>query len=162
MLEAVEKVIIIDGMTFLKSVIKKSKMKTCADFAESFFRMVCNIACGFDEVRLIFDRYKSTSLKAHMRIKKTQGKTTHYYVKYSTLIKNVSLKDFLSDVQTKEKLTSYLTQRVLHHCRSLANKLNKCIVNLTQNIREIFKFQKLSAHKAKKKKIQSCCYMLHM
>ena len=63
-----------------------------------------------------------------MRIKRTKGKTTYYHVKGSTLINDISMKDFLSDVRTKEELTEYLAQKVLHHSRSEYNRLKKCIV----------------------------------
>ena len=33
--------------------------------------------------------------------------TTYYHVKDTTLIRNISLKDFLSDIQTKAELTEY-------------------------------------------------------
>ena len=70
-----DRVLIIDGMAVVNSVAKTDRtMKTCADFANSFLSTVCNMAQDFDEVRLVFDRYTCTSLKANMRIKKTQGK----------------------------------------------------------------------------------------
>ena len=69
-----DRVLIIDGMAVVNSVAKTDRMKTCADFANSFLSTVCNLAQDFDEVRLVFDRYTCTSIKAHMRIKKTQGK----------------------------------------------------------------------------------------
>ena len=43
-----------------------------------------------------------------MRTKKTKGKSTYYHVKDNTLIQNISLKDFLSDIRTKGELTEYL------------------------------------------------------
>ena len=123
-----DKVVIIDGMAVVNSVVKTDKIKTCADFADSFLSIICNMVNGFDEVRLVFDKYISTSLKSQMRIKRTKGKTTYYHVKDRTLIKNITLKDFLSDVRTKEELTEYLAQKILHHSRSQFNRLKKCIV----------------------------------
>ena len=103
-------------------------MKTCADFAESFISILCNMAKDFEEVRLVFDRYIATSLKTQTRNKRTQKKTTYYHVKDNTLIKNVTLKDFLSDVRTKEELTEYLAQKVVCHSRSASNRLKRCMM----------------------------------
>ena len=57
------RVVIIDGMAVVNSVIKTDQMKTCQDFAESFLAIICNMAANYDEVRLVFDRYMKTSLK---------------------------------------------------------------------------------------------------
>ena len=59
-----DKIIIIDGMAVVNSVVKTEKIKACADFANAFLSIVCNMAEDFDEVRLVFDRYNSTSLKS--------------------------------------------------------------------------------------------------
>ena len=70
------------------------------------------MAKDFDKVRVVFDRYISSSLMAQTRDKRTKRKTTYYHVKDSTLIKNVTLKHFLSDVRTKEELTEYLAKKL--------------------------------------------------
>jgi len=88
-------VVIIDGMAVVNSVTKTAQMKTCQDFADSFLAITCNMAANYDEVRLVFDRYMKTSLKEQAR---TKRKSTYYYVKDTTLIQNISLKDFLSDI----------------------------------------------------------------
>ena len=91
-------VVIIDGMAVVNSVTKTDQMKTCQDFADSFLAIICKTAANYDEVRLVFDRYMNTSLKEQMRKKRTKGKSTYYHVKDTTLIKNIFLKDFLSDI----------------------------------------------------------------
>ena len=73
-------------------------MKTCQDFANAFLQIICNMAAQYDEVRLVFDQYRKTSLKEQMRTKRTKGKSTYYHVRDKTLIQNISLKDFLSDI----------------------------------------------------------------
>ena len=52
-------------------------MKTCADFAESFLSIICNMAKDYDEVRVVFDRYLTPSLKSQTRRKRNQRKTTY-------------------------------------------------------------------------------------
>ena len=67
--------------------------------------------------------------KLRQEIKGCQKKkTTYYHVKDNTHIKNVTLKDFLSDVRTKEELTEYLAQKVVCHSRSDSNRLKRCMV----------------------------------
>jgi hypothetical protein len=44
-------------------------------------------------------------------------------VKDTTLIQNVSLKDFLSDIRTKAELTEYLAEKVICHSKSSNNEL---------------------------------------
>lgn len=122
------RVVIIDGMAVVNSVIKTEQMKTCQDFADSFLAIICNIAANYDEVRLVFDRYMKTSLKEQMRTKRTKGNSTFYHVKDTTLIQNISLKDFLSDIRTKAELTEYLANKVVCHSRSSNNRLKKFMV----------------------------------
>ena len=50
-------------------------------------------------------------------------------MKHTTLIQNISLKDFLSDVRTKAELTEYLADNVVCHSRSSNNRLKKFMVN---------------------------------
>lgn len=78
------RVVIIDGMAVVNSVIKTDRMKTCQDFADSFLAIICKMAANYDEVRLVFDRYMKTSLKEQMRTKRTKGKSTYYHVKDTT------------------------------------------------------------------------------
>jgi len=122
------RVIIVDGMALVNSVSKSDRMKTCQDFAESFLAIMCNIAEQYDEVRLVFDRYLKTSLKEQMRTERTHGKSTYYHVKDSTLIQNITLKGFLSDIRTKAELTEYLADKIVFHSRSLNNRLKKLMV----------------------------------
>jgi len=107
------RIVIIDGMAVINSVTKTDQMKTCQDFAESFLAIICNMAANYDEVRLVFDRYMKTSLKEQMRTKRIKGKSTYYHVKDTTLIQNISPKDFLSDIRTKAELTEYLADKVV-------------------------------------------------
>ena len=63
-----------------------------------------------------------------MRTKRTKGKSTYYHVKDNTLIQNISLKDFLSDIRTKEELTKYLADKVVHHSKSSNSRLRNIMV----------------------------------
>ena len=63
-----------------------------------------------------------------MRTKRTKGKSTYYHVTDTTLIQNISLKDFLSDIRTKAELTQYLANKALKHSLSLNNALKRFMV----------------------------------
>ena len=103
-------------------------MKTCQDSADSFLAIICIIATNYDEVRLVFDRYMKTSLEEQMRTKRTKGKSIYYHVKDTTLLWNISLKYFLSDIQTKAELTEYLADKVVCHNESSNNRLKEFMV----------------------------------
>ena len=124
----VGKLFYFDGMELVNSIKKTSEIETCADFANAFLRLLINKSQGFDEIHLIFDRYLEVSLKKKMRSKRTRDKCMYYHVTDSTLIKYISLKDFLSDIRTKSELCEYLSKKVLNHSESSENKLRDFFV----------------------------------
>ena len=65
---------------------------------------------GFDQIRLVFDRYCKQSLKSRTRSKRTGGYQVRYKVTDTTDISNITLKEFLSHVETKQELTIYLSK----------------------------------------------------
>lgn len=65
---------------------------------------------NFEEVRLVFDRYIDDSLKERTRKKRTSGKEVRYKVSDSTNIANITLKQLLSHIETKQQLTKYLAK----------------------------------------------------
>ena len=89
-------------MAVVNSITKTESMKTCADFADAFLSMICKFVEDFDEIRLVFGRYIEASLKSQTRKKRVKRKTTYYHVEYNTLIKNIPVKDFLSDSRLKK------------------------------------------------------------
>ena len=126
--EVFGRILIVDGMAVVNSITKTDSMKTCADFADAFLSILCKMVEDFDEIRLVFDRYIEASLKNQTRKKRANRKTTYYHVKDNTLIKNIPIKDFLSDSRTKKELTDYLAQKVISHSKSKANLLRRCLV----------------------------------
>ena len=102
--------------------------KTCKQFAQVFLDQLSNMADEYDDVRLVFDRYIYSSLKEQMRRKRTKGKSTYYHFKDTTLIQNISLKDFLSNIKTKAELTTHLAAKTTDHSKGPTNKLKKFIV----------------------------------
>ena len=58
-----EKFIIFDAMAIVNKIsIKKSKIKSCGDFAEVFADKILNESFGYNEVRVIFDHHVKGSL----------------------------------------------------------------------------------------------------
>ena len=64
-----KRVIVIDGMALVNRVHKNPDMETWKDFAEGFVALMMTAFQGFDEIRLVFDRYISQSLKSRTRKK---------------------------------------------------------------------------------------------
>jgi hypothetical protein len=75
---------------------------------------VMEMVQNFDEVRLVFDRYIKDSLKERTRKKRTSGKEVRYKVSYSTNIANITLKELLSHIETKQQLTEYLAKHFIY------------------------------------------------
>ena len=118
------KVLIVDGMALVNAIQKKdeSSMKNCQEFAEAFIRRLGREASSYSEVRLIFDRYLTTSLKEKTREKRTAGNEIKYRVSDNTNIANVPLKQCLSHIDTKAELTTYLSEKILSHFQNKGDK----------------------------------------
>ena len=114
------KVILFDGMALVNTLPKEyyGQLRTCADLVELFIKQLMSKCFGYDEVRLVFDRYISESLKAKTR--EGRGKcitSTQYRINDNTVIKDIKLKELLSDIRTKSDLTAYLSEKVLNSNR---------------------------------------------
>ena len=108
-----KRVIVFDGMALVnKTDTKKSKIKTCREFSDHFIKIVKRESTGFNEIRVVFDRYDETSLKNYTRSKWNKREAVHYKVYDSTQIGYLTLKQFLSSVKTKNELTIYLRKKL--------------------------------------------------
>ena len=115
-------------MALVNSISKTDQIIYCSDFAYAFIEKLINISIGYNEVGLVFDQYKDSSLKGQMRKKQTKGKSTYYRIQDNSMIRNITLKDFLSHVKTKSELVEYLATKTLVHSKSVQNQLNKFMV----------------------------------
>ena len=61
----------------------------------------------------MFDRYVEGSLKSRTRHKRTSGNEIQYQVTDKTSIENITLKQLLSHIETKQDLTVYLSNYVI-------------------------------------------------
>ena len=92
------------------------------DFVDRFVDRIARISSGFGQVRLVFDRYIKDSLKSRTRQKRTAGNEIRYQVSDVTNIENITLKQFLSHIDTKQDLTIYLSKHVKDHLRNRGKK----------------------------------------
>ena len=61
------KIIIIDGMAFVDQVdIQKFQIKNCSDFAKCFLNIIKAETKGYNEARIILDRYNQKSFKTNI------------------------------------------------------------------------------------------------
>ena len=122
------KVLLIDAMALVNSINKTDQITYCSDFVNAFIEKLINISIGYNEVRLVLDQYTDSSLKEQMRKKRTKGKSTYYRIQDNSMIRNITLKDFLLHGKTKSELAEYLATKTLVHSQSDQNRLNKFMV----------------------------------
>lgn len=85
------------------------KVHHCFDFEQAFVRHIQKIVSGYDEGRVIFDRYINNALKDLIPGKKCVDiDPVIFYIKDSTNVKLVSLRTLLSHFETKDRITEYL------------------------------------------------------
>ena len=110
------RVIMFDGMAIVNQIKKSDAMGTCKDFANAFVSQITHAAESFSQIRVVFDNYVNSSLKETMSKKRIGGVTVRYKVIDENLLEHLSLKSFLSHVQTKNELTAYLSKNVAAAC----------------------------------------------
>ena len=106
-------VVVIDGIAVVNSLNKTSEIKTCKNCSNKFNDMIMRETVDCDEIRVIFDRYVSNSLKGATRGKRCDGDATKYKVTDTTNIEGISMKSFLSHVETKHYLIEYLANNLM-------------------------------------------------
>ena len=109
-----KKVALVDAMAVVQSMGKPDTIKNCCDLASHFSGTVKNEFHGYDEARLIFDRYDvPMSLKTAPRVTRQHGQPTVYYdITDSTIIAKLPLRKLLAHTKTKMELTKYLAKKV--------------------------------------------------
>ena len=80
------KVLLIDAMALVNSINKTDQIIYCSVFVNAFIEKLINISIGYNEVRLVLDQYKDSSLKEQMRKKRTKGKSTYYHIQDNSMI----------------------------------------------------------------------------
>ena len=75
---------------------------------------------NYKEIRLVFDRYITYSLRRWARNKCTSGNEIRCHINGDTNIANISLKQLLSYIETKQQLTIYLSEHVISEFKRLS------------------------------------------
>ena len=105
-------------------------IKNCLEFASNFMDVIDKQASGFQEVRVIFHRYDTDSLKnvtREDRIK--QFIAVHYKVDDSTKIAHLDTKEFLTSIQTKSEFTKYLSEKLVQQLKVDYDVIHhKCLI----------------------------------
>ena len=114
-----QKIAIVDGMVLVQKMTKKTgTITTVKDLGKHFNDNLMTLTAEFDEIILVFDTYKSDSLKQKSRVRRRQGNDpVQYQIMDDTRIKHIPLSRFLSHEQTKADLTQYLAEEVIGYNR---------------------------------------------
>lgn len=84
------------------------------DLSELFVKIVHQLGSSFYEVHLVMDRYLDKSLKNQTRAKRaTKQANRQFVISSNTNIQNVTMKDLLSNSNTKRDLIAFLCHQVL-------------------------------------------------
>ena len=101
------------SLHYPKDKVANSQITNCDDSAKCFTDMITNEIEDCDELWVGFDRYDSHSLKNNTRSNRAKGISgVHYNVSYTTRRSQLSLKQFLSSIITKNELTEYLSKKL--------------------------------------------------
>lgn len=107
------KVLIVDAMGILQSMKKTPTMLKLSDLQNAFNKRIEKMMAGYDEGRVVFDRYMEQSLKNKTRQKRAT--TSVEYEIHPEMKLTMSLKELLSASSTKKKLTCLLGQGLLEY-----------------------------------------------
>ena len=102
----------IDAMSLLNTIQITPQIKTCSEIKMAFKNRLLQEASEFDDIRIVLDRYLNCSLKEQCREKCTSGRQIKYIIRDSTPLEGITLKDFLSHIETKSELTTTLVECV--------------------------------------------------
>ena len=113
-----DRALVVDAMAVLQSMKRTPTIHTLADLKEAFVRRIENMLNGFNEGRIILDRYLDQSLKNKTRQKRAVTSTE--YEIHPEMKLSMSLKELLFSSKTKSSLTAYLAQSLLTYFHNSA------------------------------------------
>ena len=83
-----------------------------------FANRIVKISQNYKDMRLVFDRCITCSLKSRTKKKRKSGKEIWYRID-DTNIANISLKQLFSHIATQQQLTVYLSEYVISEFEQL-------------------------------------------
>ena len=107
------RILIVDAMEVLKGITKTSKMTKILHLQEEFIKRISRLLHGYDEGRIVFDKYVDESLKNKTRMKRSQ--TTAEFAIHPEMSLTMSIKELLSASSTKRSLTIMIANATLNH-----------------------------------------------
>ena len=100
------RIAIIDAMVEVQKLTPEPTWANiCKDLAKYFIRV--NLTNKYDEVKVVCDKYEKDSLKKATRISLSAGISPVPYIDDQTNIKSISMSEFLSHHDTKDRLTRF-------------------------------------------------------
>ena len=88
---------------------KPTCVNTCKDLAKYFISRIVKLTNKYDEVKVVFDKYEEDFLKQATRISRSAViSPVPCIVDDQTNITNISMSEFLSHRDTKDRLTRFL------------------------------------------------------
>ena len=128
------KAIIFDGMAVANRInIKKSKLKSCSDYASAFVNIIKREARDFHEIRVVlWQIHQQLTESNYVEVNELTVYRCATKFLMKTIIGHLSTKQFLSDIETKNDLTSYLGQKLALaiNINFVAVFRNACITNI--------------------------------
>ena len=117
------KVLITDAMASIHPLKKSSKVRTLQDLQGMFIKNMEKSLHGYDEARIVFDRYLDVSLKDKTRMNRSSTSAEIEYKLHPDMRLTMSIRDLLSSSKTKRNLTIMFAKALLEHFRSKAIRL---------------------------------------
>ena len=113
------KVLIVDAMAVLQSMKKTPTMQKLSDLQVAFIKRIEFMMVGYNEGRVVFDRYQDQSLKNKTRQKRAVT-STEFQI-HPEMKLTMSLKEILSASRTKSSLTCMFAEGLMQHFSSSNN-----------------------------------------
>ena len=112
--------LIVDAMVIVQGLSNRY-IRTCQDLAGEFLKGICTRSEGSREAHIVFDHYETTYLKnARCKNPGQRSPEAAYSVCFDSTPVRPTLKGFLSSVQTKHYLTTYIAEKLINPIDSSA------------------------------------------
>jgi hypothetical protein len=130
---------LVDGMVLIQKMAKKPPtVVTVEDLSKYFNDKLISLTRDYDEVIVVFDTYKSDSLKnTTWKKRRKDREPIRYQVLDDTSIKHVPMSRFLSHDQTKADLTDYLASKIIEYNYNSTKVIVVCASGMTTSNTEL-------------------------
>ena len=112
------KVLVIDAMALIHPLKKSPTVRTLQDLQDVFIHNVERSLQGYDEGRVVFDRYLDMSLKNKTRANRSSTSEDITYLLHPSMRLTMSIRDLLSSTKTKRNLTLMFAKALIEYFQS--------------------------------------------